>query len=131
MSAPKRTAGLGRGMASLIPMNEAVADTLFSRGPSATDVLRGGQGDLVPVPGARLAAIDLADIRPNPRQPRTDFDEEAMAELVHSVRENGVLQPIVVRPLPAGGPAKYELVLGERRFRAAAVVFRHVAAARS
>ena len=115
MSAPKRTAGLGRGMASLIPMNETVADTLFSRGPSATDVLR-GQGDLVPVPGARLAAIPVSDIRPNPKQPRTDFDAEAMAELVHSVHENGVLQPIVVRPLPERG--QYELVMGERRLRA-------------
>ncbi len=113
---PRRTAGLGRGMASLIPMNDSVADTLFSRGPSATDVLRTQPIDLVPVPGAKLAAIPLDAIRPNPQQPRTVFDDEAMAELVHSVRENGVLQPIVVRPLP--DPDRFELVMGERRLRA-------------
>lgn len=118
-SAPRRTTGLGRGMASLIPMNDSVADTLFSRGPSATDVLRAQPTDLVPVPGAKLAAIPLDQIRPNPQQPRTDFDPEALAELVHSVRENGVLQPIVVRPLPPGADARYELVMGERRLRAA------------
>ncbi|MDH2443632.1 ParB/RepB/Spo0J family partition protein [Amnibacterium sp. CER49] len=74
--------------------------------------------DLVDVPGLRLASLGVDDIRPNPHQPRQDFDEEALAELVHSVRENGVLQPIVVRPLPAGEGAKFELVMGERRLRA-------------
>lgn len=61
--------------------------------------------------------VDL--IRPNPRQPRTDFDETAMAELVHSVREIGVLQPVILRPARGRGAAGYELVMGERRWRAA------------
>jgi len=59
-------------------------------------------------------------VRPNPRQPRTVFDEEALAELVYSIREIGLLQPIVVRPVPdadADGP-HFELVAGERRWRA-------------
>jgi ParB family chromosome partitioning protein len=55
--------------------------------------------DLAPVEGAYFAEIPITAIRPNPRQPREVFDEEAMAELVHSVREVGLLQPIVVRPL--------------------------------
>jgi ParB family transcriptional regulator, chromosome partitioning protein len=76
--------------------------------------------DLVPVPGLRFAELPVEQIRPNPRQPRQVFDEEALAELVHSVREIGVLQPVIVRPVPApgDGEARYELVMGERRWRA-------------
>ena len=72
---------------------------------------------LLPVPGARLAHLDPADIVPNAVQPRSVFDEDDLAELVHSIREVGVLQPIVVRPL-TDQPGKYELVMGERRLRA-------------
>jgi len=73
--------------------------------------------DLVAVPGARLASIAQSDIVPNAVQPRTYFDPEHMSELVHSIREVGVLQPIVVRSLP-GSDGKYELIMGERRLRA-------------
>jgi ParB family chromosome partitioning protein len=73
---------------------------------------------LQPVPGLRLAELPLERIRPNRQQPRTEFDQEAMDELVHSIRENGVLQPVVVRPLPDAAPGEYELVMGERRLRA-------------
>jgi ParB family chromosome partitioning protein len=69
-----------------------------------------------PVAGAHFAELAISAITPNPRQPREVFDEEAMAELVHSVREVGLLQPIVVRP---AGPDRYELIMGERRWRAA------------
>jgi ParB family chromosome partitioning protein len=69
-----------------------------------------------PVPGAHFAEVDLDAVTPNARQPRQVFDEEAMAELVHSIREIGLLQPIVVREVEAG---RYELVMGERRWRAA------------
>ena len=65
--------------------------------------------------GPRYAEIPTADIRPNPRNPRSSFDEDALAELEHSVREFGLLQPIVVRAVDGG----YELVMGERRWRAA------------
>ena len=78
------------------------------------------------VAGAVYREVRLDGIRPNPRQPRTVFDEEALAELEHSVREFGLLQPIVVRELPEpepgvdGGPTlTHELVMGERRWRAA------------
>ena len=85
---------------------------------------------LLPVPGATFAEIPLEAIRPNPRQPRTVFDEDELAELVHSIREIGVLQPVLVRPVAPtaddadGDPAaeqdgiRYELIVGERRWRA-------------
>jgi ParB family chromosome partitioning protein len=65
--------------------------------------------------GAWFAELPVGSIQPNPRQPREVFDEEAMAELVHSIREVGLLQPVVVRPLDGD---RYELVMGERRWRA-------------
>lgn len=80
-----------------------------------------GEG-LREVPGATLTRLALGDIVPNRSQPRTEFDEEALEELTHSIREFGVFQPIVVRPIePAPGPdePRYELIMGERRFRAA------------
>jgi ParB family chromosome partitioning protein len=73
---------------------------------------------LVEVPGATFAEVPILSIHPNRKQPRTVFDEEDMAELVHSVREIGILQPIVVRPSGETGEYKYELVMGERRWRA-------------
>ena len=83
---------------------------------------------LAPVPGASYGDLPVGSIRPNPKQPRSVFDEDDMAELVHSISEIGVLQPIVVRPIPAGqGPDDldnapegviYELIMGERRWRA-------------
>ncbi|MDQ0862643.1 ParB/RepB/Spo0J family partition protein [Arthrobacter globiformis] len=74
--------------------------------------------DLLEVPGVRFAEIPVTDIHPNRKQPRTVFDEDDMAELVHSVREIGVLQPIVVRTSTEKGGEPYELVMGERRWRA-------------
>lgn len=86
--------------------------------------------DLAPVPGARYALLPIDAIAPNARQPRQYFDEDDLAELVHSIREIGVLQPVVVRPVsseqttdPSAGAdasqgVSYELVMGERRWRA-------------
>jgi ParB family chromosome partitioning protein len=112
--ATKRT-GLGRGIGALIPMadGDRPVDVFFPQPAPA-------EGDLSAVPGARLAAIAPADIVPNPQQPRTEFDPEALEELVHSVREFGVLQPIVVRERTGAGAGepRYELIMGERRLRA-------------
>ncbi|MGO1411431.1 MAG: ParB/RepB/Spo0J family partition protein [Microbacterium sp.] len=72
--------------------------------------------ELVAVPGARLIHIDPHAIVPNPRQPRREFDPNSLAELVHSVREFGLLQPVVVRETNDGA---HELIMGERRTRAA------------
>lgn len=88
-----RRGGLGRGLGALIPT-----------GP-AEEALE----------GARFDEIDIDSIEPNPRQPREVFDPEALAELVTSIREVGVLQPVVVRELD---PGRYQLIMGERRWRA-------------
>jgi ParB family transcriptional regulator, chromosome partitioning protein len=87
-----RRSGLGKGLGALIP-NEVVGDRTSA-----------------------LLEIPVSSIRPNPHQPRVAFDEEALAGLTASIRELGVLQPILVRPLDAG---TYELIAGERRWRAA------------
>jgi ParB family chromosome partitioning protein len=115
--ATKRT-GLGRGIGALIPVSEdsntgRPVDVFF---PTTSSDKQG----LISVPGARLANLNPADIVPNAVQPRTEFRDEELAELVVSIREIGVLQPIVVRPLSGaveGGP-QYELIMGERRLRA-------------
>lgn len=75
---------------------------------------------LMAVPGAEFAEIPIHEIRENPRNPRTMFDEDELDELAFSVRQVGVLQPVVVRPIPATEDGEsFELVMGERRWRAA------------
>jgi ParB family chromosome partitioning protein len=98
---------------------------LDSPGPVAPDTTTTTTDgpELVAVPGAQFAEVPLDSIRPNPRQPRTVFDEDDLAELVHSIREIGVLQPVVVRRVPADATdvpegVEYELIMGERRWRA-------------
>jgi ParB family transcriptional regulator, chromosome partitioning protein len=125
--------GLGRGLGALIPSapgtrtalspsgsgSRVVADALLtpSSPPGSSDTIEvlhtpdGTEDDL-----AHYAEIPVGQISPNPRQPRQVFDEESLAELVFSLREVGLLQPIVVRPI---GGEQYELVAGERRWRAA------------
>ncbi len=121
--------GLGRGLGALIPTAPGKGEPPVS-GPSPVDVLipsRDGAGEAEPatgaaeappamVSGAYFAEVPLEAITANPRQPRVVFEEEALAELVHSLREVGLLQPVVVRPL---GEDRYELIMGERRWRAA------------
>lgn len=123
----KRT-GLGRGIGALIPTADQTArpvDVFFpgaSLRPTADMTIEvvnepsAEQPDLAAVPGIHLIEIDPNKIVPNPRQPRTHFDEDDLAELVHSVREFGVLQPVIVRKNSDG---EYELIMGERRTRAA------------
>ncbi|OBI04929.1 chromosome partitioning protein ParB [Mycolicibacter nonchromogenicus] len=125
----RRKGGLGRGLASLIPTgpgegNDSQSDRGAGIGPrmgdAAADVVLGGMGSAAPPAtpdvGAVYREIRPADIEPNPRQPRQVFDDEALAELVHSIREFGLMQPIVVRAIP--GTSRYQLVMGERRWRA-------------
>ena len=101
--------------ASNVPAPEQPVAVQQPAEPSGPDMPEG----LVPVPGAYFAEIRVDSIRPNPKQPRQVFDEESLAELVHSVKEIGVLQPIVVRSLPLeGGEPRFELIMGERRWRA-------------
>src|SRR5690242_9553208 len=125
--------GLGRGLGSLIPTSPREEQAEVPEQPTAPSTTESGSADWIgvplpgdgdggasaaalrPVDGARFAEIPVGQVRPNPRQPRDTFDEEAMAELVHSVKEVGLLQPVVVRPV---GPDAFELVMGERRWRA-------------
>ncbi|MEV7613115.1 ParB/RepB/Spo0J family partition protein [Streptomyces sp. NPDC089799] len=88
--------------------------------PGALDVSRetgpaGAEPQLNTVAGASFAELPLDSITPNPRQPREVFDDDALAELVTSIQEVGLLQPVVVRQ---AGPERYELIMGERRWRA-------------
>ncbi|MDA0250430.1 MAG: ParB/RepB/Spo0J family partition protein [Actinomycetota bacterium] len=113
----RRKGGLGRGLASLIPTGPA--DGGPRMGDAAADAVFGGPAMVEDDIGAVYREIAPSDIEPNPRQPRQVFDEEALAELVHSIREFGLMQPIVVRELvdDASG-RRYQLVMGERRWRA-------------
>jgi ParB family chromosome partitioning protein len=129
LAPPARKGGLGRGLAALIPTTPAVP-AARPPGDPATLPSGGGAPTLAPpmmtappaapreaaVAGAAFREIDLDAIEPNPHQPRTAFDEEALAELEHSIREFGLLQPVVVREV---APGSYQLVMGERRWRAA------------
>ena len=100
------------------PVDEQPPATAEVSAPAAQDP----GPDLAPVPGARFAELPLDAIVPNPRQPRTVFDEEALDELKISIQEVGFLQPIVVRE--TAEPGRYELVMGERRWRAAQAIGR-------
>ncbi|OBJ51852.1 ParB/RepB/Spo0J family partition protein [Mycobacterium sp. 1423905.2] len=125
----RRKGGLGRGLASLIPTGPAEGDsgpaTLGPRmGSAAADVVIGGPLPDAAAMGAVYREIPPSAIEANPRQPRQVFDQEALSELVHSIREFGLLQPIVVRALDGASAAsssgaRYQIVMGERRWRAA------------
>jgi ParB family chromosome partitioning protein len=136
--------GLGRGLGSLIPTAprpeeaatadghgqipeaESTGDVAVTGDPGpnhngtapVADQSVRAEEMLQPVDGAYFAELPVTAIAPNPRQPRQVFDEEAMAELVHSVQEVGLLQPVVVRPVGAPDERRYELIMGERRWRA-------------
>jgi ParB family chromosome partitioning protein len=110
-----RVGGLGRGLGALIPTAPPPPAGDAARAVVSPGLATEADGPL-PVPGASFAEVEVDAIKANPRQPRRVFDEEALAELTHSIREVGVLQPVVVRRRDDG----YELVMGERRLRAAA-----------
>jgi ParB family chromosome partitioning protein len=111
-----RRGGLGRGLGALIP-TEPRSERSGDDRPSLVESSPGGSTDSTHAAlHAYYAEVPIGAISPNPRQPRTVFDDEALAELVHSIREVGLLQPVVVRPTGLG---HYELVMGERRWRAA------------
>ncbi|SDV01048.1 chromosome partitioning protein, ParB family [Microlunatus sagamiharensis] len=102
--------GLGRGLGELFQRTDLPSEPKAEAQPVAA------AEPLVPVPeGSSYAELPLEQIVPNPRQPRSVFDGDALEELVDSIREVGLLQPVVVRPL---GDDRYELVMGERRWRA-------------
>ncbi|GAA3080573.1 ParB/RepB/Spo0J family partition protein [Streptosporangium carneum] len=120
----KSPRGLGKGLGALIPTGPAVTET---SAPSASAIMVAPAPAPAPQPvtpqlagpkpvaGAYFLEIPIEDIAPNPRQPREIFSEEPLKELATSIREVGLLQPVVVR---ATGEEGYELIMGERRWRA-------------
>jgi len=116
MSTSTERRGLGRGLGELFQRTDVLPDPSV---PTMADAPVSQPIAERPVPnGDQPYFTDLptSAVTPNPRQPRAVFDEEAMAELVASIEEVGLLQPIVVRP---AGEGRFELVMGERRWRAA------------
>lgn len=139
----RRRIGLGRGLGALIPgpAEQTQVGSPAPASPAAVPVLTGDRGVAAakvaalppvsheteepavngiaeaPAPpmGAHFAEIPLDGITPNPRQPREVFDEDALQELITSIKEVGLLQPVVVRQVAVG---QYELIMGERRWRA-------------
>ncbi|MGG7572665.1 ParB/RepB/Spo0J family partition protein [Streptomyces sirii] len=105
--APER--GVAAAKVASLPAHGVSRETEAAAGTEAS-----AEG-LSAVVGAHFAEVPLDAIKPNPRQPRTVFDEDALAELVTSIKEVGLLQPVVVRQT---APDKYELIMGERRWRA-------------
>ncbi len=104
MTVTKPRSGLGRGLGDLIHRTDPELE------PQRPEPLA-----VEPPEGSYYAELPVDSIRPNPKQPRQVFEEDALEELVESIREVGLLQPIVARPLGEDG---YELVMGERRLRA-------------
>ena len=123
----KAKKGLGGGLGSLLGLEDAEIQELdHSPGDASVAAVEGTETAIKATetkknterqePGTGF--LRIIDITPNPNQPRREFDEESLAELSESIRRNGVLQPILVRPIP-GQPSRYLIVAGERRWRAA------------
>jgi ParB family transcriptional regulator, chromosome partitioning protein len=110
--------GLGRGLGALIPDPARLGDGDAAAAKAVGQVTAGEPvaAPLGEVAGARYEEVAVTAITPNPRQPRRTFDDEALDELAESIKQVGLLQPVVVRTV---GPGRYELVMGERRWRAA------------
>ncbi|MFI7423626.1 ParB/RepB/Spo0J family partition protein [Nonomuraea sp. NPDC049684] len=104
--------GLGKGLGALIPTGPIVDGPGTAPAPSNGSTVEAGP---MPIAGAYFKEVALSAIVPNPRQPRDVFDDERLKELADSIREVGLLQPIVVRSVGGG---QYELIMGERRWRA-------------
>lgn len=114
----ERKGGLGRGLAALIPSAPSgQSQSKLGKDPAikAVEVKPAAGRPSGEIAGAVYREVAINAITPNPRQPRQVFDEDALGELEHSIREFGLMQPIVLREL---GDQRYELVMGERRWRA-------------
>ncbi len=108
MPVRRKAQGLGRGLEALL--GESRREESLIKSTTTADVPA--------LPGGGLALLAVSDIEPHPEQPRRHFEEGALAELAASIGARGVIQPVIVRPLP-GKAGRYQLVAGERRWRAA------------
>lgn len=114
----KRPSGLGRGLGALIPPKQPVSQPFDV---SETDQAPADEEQFTQPESSILESIHRIPVEmivPNPHQPREHFDHAALEDLVTSIKEHGILQPLVVSPLPDG---RYELIAGERRLRAAKI----------
>jgi ParB family chromosome partitioning protein len=100
---------LGKGLSTLIP-------TERTESPAATPAGAPPAAPVADLPASALRDVPTGSIEPNPNQPRVHFDEESLKDLANSIKEIGILQPLLVREV---GPGKYQLIAGERRWRAA------------
>lgn len=101
----QKTSGLGRGLGSLIPSKKSVKEILGNESEVA---------DILDI-REKISDLPVDKITPNPHQPRTNFDEDELQELVESIKEHGVIQPLIVSKSPSG----WQLIAGERRLRSA------------
>lgn len=111
-----KPSSLGRGLGSLIPKRDTASSSAAGGEENAIDQLIAQEAAVERrAGGTGFRTVPVDAIRPNPRQPRTDFDEEALQELADSIRTHGILQPVVVTE----GDSGFEIIMGERRWRAA------------
>lgn len=113
MAKPKK-GGLGRGLDALFANVEISTDDLNNEDTAADEIKK----DIEKDDGNSIRRIKINDIKPNSSQPRKIFEEDKLTELAESIKEHGVIQPVILRPLPEKG---YEIVAGERRWRAARI----------
>jgi len=108
---------LGRGLSTLIPTERTAApEETTPEKPAAKPAGRTGPDITSELPASALRDVPTSAIEPNPNQPRVHFDEDSLGDLAKSIKEIGVLQPLLVREV---SPGKYQLIAGERRWRAA------------
>lgn len=126
---PQRQSGLGRGLGAIIPPKPPTSPSPFPAASTHVESVevvddtseKSSSEEVAPVVSLGLQEISIDKIERNPYQPRTYFDHNELEELIKSIEEHGMLQPLVVAPLPNG---KYQLIAGERRFRALGVLGR-------
>ena len=111
----KSRSRLGRGLSSLLSVSEPVEGSATEPAAGEGAARRGDTQHTAPPPGTAILDLPAESIRPNPHQPRRDFNETSLAELAQSLKTTGLIQPIIVRQVDGG----YELIAGERRLRAA------------
>lgn len=116
----RRRKALGRGLGAIFPDAPTAPAAPAPNAPGAADAPTARARRAAPTTAAPAAQeLPVADIAPNPEQPRRRFEPRALKTLADSIRRHGVLQPVVVRHAPPGAAARFELVVGERRWRAA------------
>jgi len=120
MIMPQRQTGLGRGLGALIPPKPPVtpAPSAYTGSQDAEQVTAMNSSDASEAKGQRVLEVPIDRITRNPHQPRLTFDHAELEDLISSIREHGVLQPLIVTPLPDN---RYQLIAGERRLRASTI----------